>query len=123
MRPSHPVRHFWPLRNQRFFCKRLRSRTAIGNAQAFDVRRLRCRLVFGGVEAGVRRHGSNRLKILPSVRVSPRKIVVLRLLFLKHVRNSSYDVLEREVLANLVYRNFTRVGFAKIPGRQMSGSN
>jgi hypothetical protein len=25
MRPSHPVRHFWPLRNQRFFCSRLRS--------------------------------------------------------------------------------------------------
>ena len=24
MRPSHPVRHFWPLRNQRFFCSRLR---------------------------------------------------------------------------------------------------
>src|SRR6266566_8293729 len=25
IRPSHPVRHFWPLRNQRFFCSRLRS--------------------------------------------------------------------------------------------------
>src|SRR6201981_2040426 len=25
MRPSHPVRHFWPLRNQRFFCSRLRA--------------------------------------------------------------------------------------------------
>src|SRR5438445_7692423 len=25
MRPSDPVRHFWPLRNQRFFCSRLRS--------------------------------------------------------------------------------------------------
>ncbi len=25
MRPSHPVRHFWPLRNQRFFRSRLRS--------------------------------------------------------------------------------------------------
>ena len=25
MRPSQPVRHFWPLRNQRFFCSRLRS--------------------------------------------------------------------------------------------------
>jgi hypothetical protein len=23
--PSHPVRHRWPLRNQRFFCLRLRS--------------------------------------------------------------------------------------------------
>src|ERR1700724_4225089 len=25
IRPSEPVRHFWPLRNQRFFCSRLRS--------------------------------------------------------------------------------------------------
>ena len=25
MRPSQPVRHFWPWRNQRFFCSRLRS--------------------------------------------------------------------------------------------------
>src|SRR5271168_1886506 len=25
MRPSHPVRHFWPSRNQRFLCSRLRS--------------------------------------------------------------------------------------------------
>jgi Transposase domain (DUF772) len=34
--------------------------------------------------------------------------VVLRLLILKHVRNWSYAVLEREVRANLVYRDFTR---------------
>jgi IS5 family transposase len=33
--------------------------------------------------------------------------VVLRLLLLKHIRNWSYDVLEREVRANLVYRAFT----------------
>jgi transposase, IS5 family len=39
----------------------------------------------------------------------------MRLLILKHVRNWSYVVLEREVRANLVYRNFTRVGFAKMP--------
>ena len=36
--------------------------------------------------------------------------VVMRLLLLKHIRNWSYDVLEREVRANLVYRDFTRVG-------------
>ena len=36
--------------------------------------------------------------------------VVLRLLILKHVRNVSYAVLEREVRADLVYRDFTRVG-------------
>jgi transposase-like protein DUF772 len=29
---------------------------------------------------------------------------------LKHVRNWSYEVLEREVKANLVYRRFTRIG-------------
>ena len=39
--------------------------------------------------------------------------VVMRLLLLKHIRNWSYEVLEREVRANLVYRDFTRVGAAK----------
>ena len=47
--------------------------------------------------------------------------VVLRLLVLKHVRNWSYDVLEREVRANLVYRNFTRVGFSKMPDAKTIG--
>jgi IS5 family transposase len=41
--------------------------------------------------------------------------VVLRLLILKHVRNWSYDALEREVRANLVYRDFTRIGSEKVP--------
>jgi len=41
--------------------------------------------------------------------------VVLRLLLLKHIRNWSYDTLEREVRANLVYRAFTRVGDEKVP--------
>jgi IS5 family transposase len=41
--------------------------------------------------------------------------IVLRLLLLKHVRNWSYDVLEREVRANLVYRDFTRIGLDKVP--------
>jgi IS5 family transposase len=41
--------------------------------------------------------------------------VVLRLLLLKHIRNWSYEVLEREVRANLVYRTFTRVGGGKVP--------
>ena len=39
--------------------------------------------------------------------------VVLRLLILKHIRNWSYQVLEREVRANLVYHNFSRVGDAR----------
>jgi IS5 family transposase len=41
--------------------------------------------------------------------------VVLRLLVLKHIRNWSYEELEREVRANLVYRDFTRVGGRKMP--------
>src|SRR4029077_11461742 len=41
--------------------------------------------------------------------------VALRLLILKHVRNWSYDTLEREVGANLVYRAFTRIGDEKVP--------
>ena len=39
----------------------------------------------------------------------------LRLLLLKHVRNWSFDTLEREVAANLVYRDFTRIGLGKVP--------
>ena len=41
--------------------------------------------------------------------------VVLRLLVLKHVRDWSYQTLEREVRANLVYRNFTRIGTETVP--------
>lgn len=38
--------------------------------------------------------------------------IVLRLLLLKNVRNWSYDILEREVRANLAYRDFARVGLS-----------
>jgi IS5 family transposase len=41
--------------------------------------------------------------------------VVVRLLALKHVRNWSYGVLEREVRANVVYRKFTRIEAGKVP--------
>ena len=41
--------------------------------------------------------------------------VALRMLALKHMRNWSFDTLEREVRANLVYRMFTRVGAEKVP--------
>jgi transposase, IS5 family len=41
--------------------------------------------------------------------------VVLRLLILKHVRNWSYETLEREVRANVVYRAFCRIGTEKVP--------
>jgi IS5 family transposase len=47
--------------------------------------------------------------------------VVLRLLILKHVRNWSYSVLEREVRANLIYRDFTRVGADKMPDAKTIG--
>jgi IS5 family transposase len=47
--------------------------------------------------------------------------VVLRLLLLKHIRNWSYQVLEREVRANLVYRQFTRVGAQKVPDAKTLG--
>src|SRR5215468_12232040 len=41
--------------------------------------------------------------------------VTLRMLILKHVRNWSYETLEREVRANVVYRNFCRIGMEKVP--------
>jgi transposase, IS5 family len=46
---------------------------------------------------------------------------VLRLLVLKHIRNLSYEVLEREVRANLVYRDFARVGGGKMPDAKTMG--
>jgi IS5 family transposase len=47
--------------------------------------------------------------------------VVLRLLLLKHMRNWSYAMVEREVRANLVYRQFTRVGAQKVPDAKTLG--
>lgn len=47
--------------------------------------------------------------------------VVLRLLILKHVRNWSYQTLEREVRANLVYRAFARIGGEKVPDAKTMG--
>ena len=47
--------------------------------------------------------------------------VALRLLVLKHLRNWSYAALEREVRANLVYRQFTHVGAAKVPDAKTMG--
>src|SRR5437867_4033603 len=37
------------------------------------------------------------------------------MLVLKHMRNWSFETLEREVRANMVYRVFTRVGAEKVP--------
>jgi hypothetical protein len=41
--------------------------------------------------------------------------MVLRLMLLKHVRNWSFDVLEREVRMNLAHCDFTRIGMGKVP--------
>jgi IS5 family transposase len=41
--------------------------------------------------------------------------VVLRMLILKHVRNWSYDTLEREVRGNVVYRTFCHIGLERVP--------
>lgn len=54
-------------------------------------------------------------------RLSTPVEVVLRLLVLKHVRNWSYAVLAREVRANLVYRQFTRIGLQKAPHAKTIG--
>jgi transposase, IS5 family len=62
-------------------------------------------------EALAQRHPQSRKRGRPG---TPAE-VVLRLLVLKHMRNWSYQVLEREVRANLVYRDFTRVGATKMP--------
>jgi len=42
-------------------------------------------------------------------------------MLLKHIRNWSYGVLEREVRAYLVDRDFTRVGAAKAPDAKTTG--
>src|SRR5437867_1788182 len=47
--------------------------------------------------------------------------VVLRMLVLKHWHNWSFQVLEWEVQANLVYRQFTRVGAGKVPDAKTLG--
>src|ERR1700730_4555952 len=45
----------------------------------------------------------------------------LRLAVLKHVRNWSFEETEREVRANVVYRQFTRIGAEKVPDAKTIG--
>jgi transposase, IS5 family len=47
--------------------------------------------------------------------------VVLRMALLKHMRNWSFAVLTRAVRANLVYREFTRIGGGKVPDDKTMG--
>ena len=74
-------------------------------------------LVGAVYEALAQRHPNSRRR----GRRGTAAEVVLRLLILKHVRNWSYAVLEREVRANLVYRDFTRVGGEKMPDAKTMG--
>jgi IS5 family transposase len=68
-------------------------------------------------EALAKRHPKSRCR---GRRGAPAD-VVLRLLTLKHIRNWSYEELEREVRANLVYRDFTHVGGGKMPDAKTVG--
>ncbi len=74
-------------------------------------------IVAAVYEALAQRHPKSRSR----GRLGTPAEVVLRLLILKHIRNWSYAVLEREVRANLVYRDFTRVGGAKTPDAKTIG--
>jgi IS5 family transposase len=74
-------------------------------------------IVAAVYEALARRHPKSRSR----GRLGAPAEMVLRLLILKHVRNWSYQVLEREVRANLVYRDFTRVGGGKTPDAKTMG--
>jgi IS5 family transposase len=74
-------------------------------------------IVAAVYEALAKRHPQSRTR---GRRGAPAE-VVLRLLVLKHMRNWSYGVLEREVRANLVHRDFTRVGSTKMPDAKTMG--
>ena len=68
-------------------------------------------------EAQGERHPQSRVR---GREQTPSEVVV-RLLLLKHVRNWSYETLEREVRANLVYRSFCRIGMEKVPDAKTLG--
>jgi IS5 family transposase len=74
-------------------------------------------LLEGVYQAQGKRHRHSRTR----GRMQTAAEVALRLLILKHVRNWSYDELEGEVRANLVYRAFTRMGDQKAPDAKTLG--
>jgi IS5 family transposase len=74
-------------------------------------------IVAAVYEALAKRHPKSRCR---GRRGAPADMV-LRLLILKHIRNWSYEVLEREVRSNLVYRDFTHVGGSKMPDAKTIG--
>jgi IS5 family transposase len=74
-------------------------------------------IVASVYEALAKRHPKSRSRGRRGVPAD----VVLRLLVLKHIRNWSYEVLQREVRANLVYRDFTHVGGGRTPDAKTMG--
>jgi IS5 family transposase len=74
-------------------------------------------LVSAVYEALVRRHAKSRTR----GRLGTPAEIVLRMLLLKHLRNWSFEVVEREVRANLLYREFTHVGGGKVPDAKTLG--
>jgi IS5 family transposase len=75
------------------------------------------KLVNTVYEALLRRHPKSRTR----GRLGTPAEIVLRMLLLKHIRNWSYGVLEREVRTNLLYREFTRVCAGKVPDAKSLG--
>src|SRR5262249_1865392 len=109
MRPSHPVRHFWPLRNQRFFCSRRRSLLLLerlGNAYSFDTLGFCSPLVFGGVEAGIFGHQIGCSSQFGSVRLDggDQQVRVVRTLGIDCVVDNDlvFRLLQLHHLAELV---------------------
>jgi transposase, IS5 family len=47
--------------------------------------------------------------------------IVVRMLLLKHIRNWSFEVVEREVRPNLLYREFTRIYAGRVPDAKTLG--
>jgi hypothetical protein len=68
-------------------------------------------LVDAVYDAQGKRHPQSRIR---GRQQTPAEVAV-RMLILKHVRNWSYETLEREVRANVVYRSFCRIGMEKVP--------
>ena len=67
-----------------------------------------------GYEAWSQRHPRSRTRGRPGIPAE----VVLRLLALQHIFNWSFDDVEREVKASLLYRQLARVGAGTVPDQK-----
>jgi len=74
-------------------------------------------LIQAVYDALLKRHPKSRTRGRRGVAAE----IVLRMLLLKHIRNWSFQTLEREVRPNLVYREFTRIGAGKVPDAKTLG--